>query len=259
MNTSFLAVIKQIIADQGEAILGEPQRLKGIIRDLAQNEPQSLRKAFGLCVENGAYAVLKNARDAEGRAARKTAIAQRLRDDHGLDLTLCTEALDILEAALYGAASAAAPPPPAAPAPASQYQQPPVQAQYQQPAPPPHYQQPPPPPQYQQPYQAPPPPQYQPQYQGGYQAPPQGASKTSGLWTAVLICNIFGLNWVSRCITGHIGTGILLLLFNIIAVLTLYIYIGIVLLVVLLVIWIMDLVKIGTKKWQMADGTYLMP
>jgi hypothetical protein len=89
-------------------------------------------------------------------------------------------------------------------------------------------------------------------------SPPPGV-RTGGLWVAVLVCNIFGLNWISRFITGHVGTGILVLLLDIVAAATLVIGIGIVLGIIAFIIWIVDLVKIGTKKWQMADGTYLVP
>jgi TM2 domain-containing membrane protein YozV len=128
------------------------------------------------------------------------AIAQNLRNRHGVDPALSIEALDILEAALFGTASM---------------------------------------PQYQQT-------QYQPVTSGG-------------LWTAVLVCNILGLNWVSRFMTGHIGIGILVLLLNIVTVATLSVGIGWVLSVVCLIIYVIDLVKIGTKKWQTADGSYLVP
>jgi len=44
--------------------------------------------------------------------------------------------------------------------------------------------------------------------------------------TAVIILNIFGLNWLSRFITGHVGTGILVLLLDIVSMCTLSIGIG---------------------------------
>jgi uncharacterized membrane protein YhaH (DUF805 family) len=186
MNTSFLAIIKRIAAEQGEGILADAARLKAIVKDYAQNEPQPLRLAFGRAVEEGAYNALKSAPDAAERASRKAAIVQSLRDNHGLDPALSAEALDILEAALAGAGTATpqyqqpyqqpqvAPQSPSA-SPPPQYQQ----SQYQQSAPPPQYQQPNQPyyqgqwqqsaGQYQQPYpQSPaaPPPQYQQAGQG---------------------------------------------------------------------------------------------
>ena len=99
------------MVEQGDAILGDPQRLKAMLRDLAKDEPPALRRAFGCCIETGAYAVLKNARDAAVRASRKETIAQRLHDDQGLDIPVCAEALNILEAALYGAANPPLQPP----------------------------------------------------------------------------------------------------------------------------------------------------
>ncbi|GMO66163.1 MAG: hypothetical protein Ta2A_14240 [Treponemataceae bacterium] len=115
MNTNLVNIVKKIIADYGENILANPQRLKSFFSDLAKDEPKPLRVAFGRCIEAGAYTALKGAPDAGERASRKAAIAQRLRDDMGLDAALCAEALDVLEVALFGGVSS----PPAA----SQYRQ----------------------------------------------------------------------------------------------------------------------------------------
>jgi uncharacterized membrane protein HdeD (DUF308 family) len=57
--------------------------------------------------------------------------------------------------------------------------------------------------------------------------------------------------------TGHIVTGIMVLLLDIITIATLSIDIGWIGLVVGIVIWIVDLVKIGQKKWRTSDGIYL--
>ncbi|MDR2631627.1 MAG: hypothetical protein LBC60_11960, partial [Spirochaetaceae bacterium] len=100
MNTNLVHIVKQIIADNGEAVLNDPKRLRAFFSDLAKDEPKPLRIAFGRCVEAGAYTALKDAPDAAERTERKAAIARRLRDEHGLDLTLCGEALDVLEAVL---------------------------------------------------------------------------------------------------------------------------------------------------------------
>jgi tetratricopeptide (TPR) repeat protein len=59
-------------------------------------------------MESGAYTALKTAPDVNERKIRKVSIAQQVRDEHGLDMALCAEALDILEIALYGAKSASA-------------------------------------------------------------------------------------------------------------------------------------------------------
>jgi hypothetical protein len=100
MNTNLVSIVKQIITDHGEAVLADPQRLKAFFSDLAKDEPKPLRASFGRCIEEGAYEALKTALDKSERAERKAVIAQRVRDEHGLDTTLCGEALDILEAAL---------------------------------------------------------------------------------------------------------------------------------------------------------------
>jgi hypothetical protein len=102
MNTNLLNIVKQIIAEYGEDILADSQRLKAFFKDLAKDEPKPLRLVFGRCIEVGAYNALKTASDTADRAERKTAIAKRLHDEHGLDIMLCTQVLDILDAALYG-------------------------------------------------------------------------------------------------------------------------------------------------------------
>ena len=135
MNNNLLNIVKRITAQYGESILGDSARLKPFFSDLAKDEPKPLRMAFGRCVEAGAYHALKTASNAADRIAHKTAIAERVRDEHGIDPLLCGEALDILEAVLFGTASSAQQPQYQQP----QYQppqpQPPQQPQYQQPAP----------------------------------------------------------------------------------------------------------------------------
>jgi formylglycine-generating enzyme required for sulfatase activity len=101
MNTNLVNIVKQIIAANGETVLSDPQRLKAFFSDLAKDEPKPLRTAFGRCIEEGAYNALKLEPDRNERAERKAVIAQRVHDEHGLDIALCSEALDILEAALF--------------------------------------------------------------------------------------------------------------------------------------------------------------
>jgi hypothetical protein len=102
MNTNLLNIVKGIIANNGETVLADPKRLKAFLSYLAKDEPKPLRSAFCRCVESGAYAALKTALGSDDRAKRKTAIAQRLCDVYGLDTTPTREALDILEAAIFG-------------------------------------------------------------------------------------------------------------------------------------------------------------
>jgi hypothetical protein len=111
MNANFLAIIKKIVSDQGEAILTEPRRLKGWISDYAKDEPKAERLAFGRCIECGAYAELKNTPVA-GRAAVKNRLAQRLHSEEGLDTALCAGALDLLEAVMFGEPETAVQPEP---------------------------------------------------------------------------------------------------------------------------------------------------
>jgi hypothetical protein len=102
VNTAFVTVIKRIIAEQGEAILGNPSRLKLFIHTSAQSIPAELRLAFGRCIEQGYCRVLKQATTADERARIKPQIAQQMHNINKLDEAICTEAVDILEAVLYG-------------------------------------------------------------------------------------------------------------------------------------------------------------
>jgi formylglycine-generating enzyme required for sulfatase activity len=102
VNTNFVAVIKRIITEQGEAIFANPQRVKGLVQDYAARESKVERLAFCRCIEYGAYTELKNTLDARARLMVKTALAQRVRSNEGLDVSLCNDALDTLEAALFG-------------------------------------------------------------------------------------------------------------------------------------------------------------
>jgi hypothetical protein len=100
VNINLSNITRRIIAEQGELILSDPQRLKGYISDYAKNEPAACRLAFGRCIEYGAYSVLKSATD---RSATKAALARKVHDSEGLDIALCIDALDALEAALFSA------------------------------------------------------------------------------------------------------------------------------------------------------------
>jgi hypothetical protein len=103
MNTNFVAIIKRIIAEQGEDILANPQRVKGFVQDYAARESKVERLAFGRCIEYGAYTELKNAPDAEARQRVKADLVQKVHNNEGLDVALCNSALDVLEAAVFGA------------------------------------------------------------------------------------------------------------------------------------------------------------
>jgi hypothetical protein len=101
MNNNFFASVQRIVSEQGEGILAEPQRLKGWISDYAKDEPKAERLAFGRCIEYGAYTELKIT-PAEGRAALKERLAQKLHNEEGLDITLCAETLNLLETVTFG-------------------------------------------------------------------------------------------------------------------------------------------------------------
>jgi hypothetical protein len=103
MNTNLVDVIKRIIAELGEDILANSQRMKGYVNDYASRESKVERLVFCRCIEYGAYMELKNTLDAQARQAVKAALAQKVNSNEGLELALCNDALDALEAAMFGA------------------------------------------------------------------------------------------------------------------------------------------------------------
>jgi hypothetical protein len=105
MNTSLLALLKQIAAEQGEAIFADPERLKPLIREGAKNVPSADKIAFGRCIELGAYQALKNGRTAAERDQIKSGLSRQIQGKTGLDPVSCDGALDLLEAVIFTAPS----------------------------------------------------------------------------------------------------------------------------------------------------------
>jgi hypothetical protein len=77
-------------------------RLKVFVSKYAKNEPKEIRLAFGRCIEQGYYRALKQTNAPEERQQMKPKIAQQMHSISKLELSLCSEAVDILEAVLYG-------------------------------------------------------------------------------------------------------------------------------------------------------------
>ena len=139
MNNNLFAIIKRIVAEQGEGILGDPQRLKSFVSDYAKGEAKEDRVAFGRAIEQGFYLELKRSAPAD-RPRVKAALVSRLQSVTGFEAARAAAAVDLLEAVIasvspYGYAAGEQQYPQAAPPPT--YQQ-----QYPQAAPPPSYQQP---------------------------------------------------------------------------------------------------------------------
>lgn len=101
MNRKFVKIIKRIIAEQGEVILGDSARLKGFVHSRAAGVPIELRRAFGRCIEQGCYGLLKQTPDKAARTRIKPKIVRQMHTIAQLDTALCTEALDIIEAVIY--------------------------------------------------------------------------------------------------------------------------------------------------------------
>jgi hypothetical protein len=100
MNANLLNIVKRIIAEQGEGILGDPARLKPLIKDYAQTVPQEERRAFGRCIEQGFYQRIKTAKTTEERRRLKTDLVRQLQAATGINAAQCSGALDVLDAAV---------------------------------------------------------------------------------------------------------------------------------------------------------------
>ncbi|GHV61222.1 hypothetical protein AGMMS49587_04800 [Spirochaetia bacterium] len=104
MNTNLLAAIKQLTTDQGEGILADSKQVNARLSDIAAREPKPQRMAFVRCLMYGFQTDLKNTQ-APGRVACKARLAQKLRDEEGMDQTLANDTLDLLEMVLFGSVS----------------------------------------------------------------------------------------------------------------------------------------------------------
>ena len=101
MNTNLLNIIKQIVAERGEGMLADSDRLKPLFSDLAKDEPKSERIAFGRCVQIGAYWELKNTRGDDERWRKKAELTDQMHIKTGIDRMQCMQALDLMEAAIF--------------------------------------------------------------------------------------------------------------------------------------------------------------
>jgi hypothetical protein len=111
MNTNLLAIVKQIVADHGESILGDSARLKPLFADYAKNEIKEDRVVFGRCLEMGAYQELKKTRTADERRRVKASLIDLVHTQKGIDRTRCAEALDLLVAVIFKPERQASPSP----------------------------------------------------------------------------------------------------------------------------------------------------
>ena len=100
MSANLLNVLKEITAQYGDSVLSDTKRVSALLSDLARDEPKPQKYALIKCLEHGFARVLKNASESE-RAAWKQQLAQKLRDEEGLDLGLCDETLEMLAAVLF--------------------------------------------------------------------------------------------------------------------------------------------------------------
>lgn len=102
MNTNLLNALEEIVSQYGGVqTLANAQQFKALLADLAADEPKPHKNALIACIEQNFPALLQNVPAGE-RGAAKAALAKRLNREEGLYPGLCTDMLDLLEAALFG-------------------------------------------------------------------------------------------------------------------------------------------------------------
>jgi len=99
MDKSFYEIIKQIIEEQGESILKDPQRLKLFISNYATSIPKDDRVAFGRAIEQGFYMELKRSNISECQQVKPSMIS-RLQTITGFDRVRCSATIELLDAVI---------------------------------------------------------------------------------------------------------------------------------------------------------------
>jgi hypothetical protein len=108
MNTNLLNALKEIVSRYGGVeTLSDTRRVKALLADLAAAESKPQKNALTACLEQGFVALLQQVPVRE-RGAAKSSLAERLNREEGLDMALCADTLDLLEAALLEGVSAKA-------------------------------------------------------------------------------------------------------------------------------------------------------
>ncbi|MDR1231167.1 MAG: zinc-ribbon domain-containing protein [Spirochaetaceae bacterium] len=100
MNISLLKILKEIVSRYGPEILSDVRRVKALLADLAIKESKPQKNALVACIEQGFPSLLKNVPASE-RGPAKTKLAERLNREEGLEMALCSDTLDLLEAVLF--------------------------------------------------------------------------------------------------------------------------------------------------------------
>ena len=99
VSKSFFEIINQIIAEQGENILNDPQRLKPFVSNYATSVPKDDRVAFGRAIEQGFYMELKHTNTSE-RQQVKSSMIIRLQNITGFDRMRCSATIELLDAVI---------------------------------------------------------------------------------------------------------------------------------------------------------------
>jgi len=102
MNQTLYNIVKCIVNEQGESILGDPTRLKKVFQDRAVGIDSLDRAAFGWCIQRGAYKELRAASTPHQRVLAKAALADLVHAAKNVEVARCRDALDVVEMTLYG-------------------------------------------------------------------------------------------------------------------------------------------------------------
>jgi tetratricopeptide (TPR) repeat protein len=104
MNNNLLNAVNALKAKDGADVLDNPGALEQHLLETAGNEPRVQIRILIMACDRDFHKEVRNAAETE-RAACKERLAQKFHNDEGLDLTLCRNTLDLIEAVLFGAAS----------------------------------------------------------------------------------------------------------------------------------------------------------
>ena len=123
MEQGFIAILKQLVKEQGNAALTDAGKCKALLADYAKSEYKKESRFIVQAVEAGAANAIADAQDL---AACKKAQVRELEDEFGLAPAVAADVVDTLALVLRGDASKrkAMPVPKAAPHPALQPQNP---------------------------------------------------------------------------------------------------------------------------------------
>jgi hypothetical protein len=104
MNDKLRGTLAKFIEDNGIDALDDHKRVRNYMGDYAAKEPKGERIAIVNCLQSGFHAELRKSDEGE-RWMRKNRLVRRLYEEHGIDRKFGRDALDTLEAVMFGKVS----------------------------------------------------------------------------------------------------------------------------------------------------------